>query len=281
MAYHRVEDGPWPVGTTVAAYPAASVTGGLPVGPPTSVAVASANGVAEYGGLTEGQDYTAFGHGGIQTFRAINEEAALEPLQDAIAALEASVAGLQAGTATLVSVLPGSPADGQEVYFIADSANGVIWHLRYRTAGTAPYRWEFVGGSSLRGAITGGGSARTGTGLSTFALLSGVSGPVAPLSGIYEASTGAVSFVSSSDTLQEIRLQFAADSSGTLARVLGGLAPYHQSATGGVIRIAATLAERVELNASEKLSVAWSAGAGAQFQTFLDSALFCRPVRVG
>lgn len=48
-----------------------------------------------------------------------------------------------------VTALPGTPYDGQEVYFLADATNGTVWHLRYRAAATAPYRWEFVGGSPL------------------------------------------------------------------------------------------------------------------------------------
>jgi hypothetical protein len=43
-------------------------------------------------------------------------------------------------------VLPGGPADGQEVYFLANAASGTVWHLRYRTASL---RWEFLGGPAL------------------------------------------------------------------------------------------------------------------------------------
>ena len=49
----------------------------------------------------------------------------------------------------LVTSLPGSPVDGQEVYYVADSAAGVIWHLRYRAAAPGASKWEFVGGPSL------------------------------------------------------------------------------------------------------------------------------------
>ena len=49
----------------------------------------------------------------------------------------------------LASSLPGSPYDGQEIRFVADATNGIIWHLRYRSASSSAYKWEFVGGSSL------------------------------------------------------------------------------------------------------------------------------------
>jgi hypothetical protein len=52
----------------------------------------------------------------------------------------------------LVSTLPGSPVDGQEVYY-QDSqmaAIGAVWHLRYRAASASIYKWELVGGGKLR-----------------------------------------------------------------------------------------------------------------------------------
>jgi len=52
------------------------------------------------------------------------------------------------GTPTYETSLPGSPVDGQEIYYAADATNGVIWHLRYRSGG-GTYKWEFVGGSPL------------------------------------------------------------------------------------------------------------------------------------
>jgi hypothetical protein len=49
----------------------------------------------------------------------------------------------------LVTSLPASPIDGQEIYYLADATNGIIWHLRYRASSSSAYKWEFVGGSSL------------------------------------------------------------------------------------------------------------------------------------
>jgi hypothetical protein len=51
--------------------------------------------------------------------------------------------------ATPVSALPGSPADGQTIAFLADAANGVVWQLRYRAAATGAFKWEFIGGAAL------------------------------------------------------------------------------------------------------------------------------------
>lgn len=48
-----------------------------------------------------------------------------------------------------VTSLPGSPYDGQEVYYLADATNGIVWHLKYRSASGSAYKWEFVGGTEL------------------------------------------------------------------------------------------------------------------------------------
>lgn len=55
----------------------------------------------------------------------------------------------------LVTALPSNPTDGQECYYLADSANGILWHLRYRAASTSAYKWEVIGGATpLNGEVT-------------------------------------------------------------------------------------------------------------------------------
>lgn len=49
----------------------------------------------------------------------------------------------------LVTSLPSTPYDGQEVYYLASATDGVAWHLRYRAATAGAYRWSFVGGAEL------------------------------------------------------------------------------------------------------------------------------------
>jgi hypothetical protein len=79
VAYHTIEDGPWPQGVTVAVYPVGSVD----VGSPIDVAVAQPDGTATFGGLTEGAQYTAVGSGGTQTFYARNQESSIAVIQEA------------------------------------------------------------------------------------------------------------------------------------------------------------------------------------------------------
>lgn len=47
------------------------------------------------------------------------------------------------------TALPLNPADGDEIDFVADSANGVIWVLKYNAGSASAYKWEFQGGSDL------------------------------------------------------------------------------------------------------------------------------------
>ena len=74
--------------------------------------------------------------------------------------------------------------DGQECYFVADAANGMLWHLRYNAGvGVSAYKWELVGGSELETTIT---TTETFTGDGTYRDVETL-GPdvVVPLAGDY------------------------------------------------------------------------------------------------
>lgn len=120
--------------------------------------------------------------------------AGLVPVSDGVGGFtwtSAATAGL-AAKPTLVTSLPTSPTDGQEVYYLAESVSGVVWHLRYRAAATGPYKWEYVGGSPLYANVFaneggGSGTANVWSNLATV-------GPsvVAPLAGDYRARFGSM-----------------------------------------------------------------------------------------
>lgn len=95
--------------------------------------------------------------------------------------------GNDARLGTYVTSLPGLPSDGDEIYFAADAANGVIWHLRYRAAASGSYKWEFLGGPPIvRTVLTSETRSTT-----TFGDLTTVGPTVtAPLAGDYEISIG-------------------------------------------------------------------------------------------
>lgn len=78
---------------------------------------------------------------------------AVSVLRTAIGA-NADIAEAALTTSTVTS-LPGSPFDGQRVFYVADATNGVIWHLRYRAASASAYKWEYVGGAALNAELNG------------------------------------------------------------------------------------------------------------------------------
>ncbi|HVE80590.1 MAG TPA: collagen-like protein [Candidatus Dormibacteraeota bacterium] len=56
-------------------------------------------------------------------------------------------------SAPVVTTLPSSPSDGDEVTYQADATNGVYWHLRYRAGSASAHKWEFMGGGDLMSQI--------------------------------------------------------------------------------------------------------------------------------
>ena len=58
---------------------------------------------------------------------------------------------------------PASPRDRDEVYVVVDSAEGIVWHFRYRAASSDASKWEFVGGPPLTARIDTDQSTASGT----------------------------------------------------------------------------------------------------------------------
>jgi hypothetical protein len=93
------------------------------------------------------------------------------------------------GTPPLVTALPGSPVDGQEVYYLQDATKGTIWHLRYRAASASSYKWETVGDAPAMLSENVASGTRTSTGFGDLTG-GGAAGPLVtvPLAGEYEVS---------------------------------------------------------------------------------------------
>lgn len=89
-------------------------------------------------------------------------------------------------TIPFVSVLPSSPYNGQEIFYLADATNGVTWHLSYRSAEAGSYKWYCIGGSPLIADTTS--SANTS---STSFVTIGPSFTI-PLAGDYMIACGAM-----------------------------------------------------------------------------------------
>lgn len=103
----------------------------------------------------------------------------------------------------LVSALPGAPVDGQEVYYLADATNGVIWHLRYNAASASAYKWEFVGGSPLRADVA---TEQTHPSPGAFVELTTTQRITAPLTGEYLLSLACYGYAPSAGQQAAIAL---------------------------------------------------------------------------
>ena len=127
-----------------------------------------------------------------------------------------------AAPSDIVTALPVSPIDGQIIYYNADATNGNVWQLRYRSAASGSYKWEFVGGSKLLSTADGG---TTGTGASFADLASGTAPSISlPLTGDYHLTYGEGSITSPSGA-REFRVAptatgLTAGTAGTYTRLL-------------------------------------------------------------
>lgn len=88
----------------------------------------------------------------------------------------------------VVTALPGSPTDGQEIFLqtAAMATARMVWHLRYRAAATT-YKWEFVGGPPCFAQYVNGSGASVAS-FDTFA--EGLQLPAIPAAGVYILELG-------------------------------------------------------------------------------------------
>lgn len=179
------------------------------------------------------------------------------------------------GVIPVVANLPANPNDGDEIYFLADAANGVIFHLRYRAASASIYKWESVGSSSpLFSRVA---TDETYTADSTFHDATTV-GPqlTLPLAGDWRYDM-AVSLYLASQT---------AAIAATAGLAINGAAPtnaeqvsaYVQASTAQMCSKPGILAGRA-INDNIKMRYAVAAGAGTPHARWRE--LLMTPIRVG
>lgn len=93
------------------------------------------------------------------------------------------------GLPSRVTTLPSSPSDGQEVYYVASAADGVLWHLKYNAGSASAYKWEFLGGPPTKRERADGGYRNAS---SWGELTTGVGEAITlPLAGDYDIEFGA------------------------------------------------------------------------------------------
>lgn len=192
------------------------------------------------------------------------------------------------GVPTFETSLPTPAANGQEIYYRADSTNGRIWHLRYRdqaNGGSATYPWEYIGGSALTSNVKDGGIGdNESTNSTTYTALT-TAGPVVtlPLAGDYEVTIGFTGY----NTVQGGTTTMSHDIGGTAALDVDGVHTYSPTfSTGGTMSSAPintptrtrvkTGLSAVALTAKYK-----SSSATASSANFYNRFMVVRPIRVG
>lgn len=174
------------------------------------------------------------------------------------------------GVPTYETSLPSPAVDGQEIYYRADSTNGVIWHLRFRNAfngGNATYPWEFIGGSKLESVDR---NTRTTT-AATLQDLTGQPSITVPLKGFYEAFT---SFYGSHASAGNFIIQAVINNTSNEVEATSSTAAGYYVTPVGQKRIEVTTASHV-VKIQNRVSNAGTQG------TFIDRYLSLIPVRVG
>lgn len=175
----------------------------------------------------------------------------------------------------VVTSLPSTPIDGQEVYYVADATNGVVWHLKYRAASGSAYKWEYVGGAPLYATVTTNESTATSANFVDLA----TAGPAItlPLAGDFIVRHGAFIYddTVSQDGLMSLSINGGAAASATDARAVrkgqasaginGGIHVFREQRLTGLTAAAVTARYRVT-------------GGTANFW---DRSLSLTPVRVG
>lgn len=219
----------WPEGTTVGAYKRSDWGADTPAGTPPAAAgdtAAVTGGAVAFTGLDAGTEYvTAADIAGTWVygprFRTddpasgadlLSYDAGTDTLDIAAANVTADGAPIGAGT-EYVTALPADPADGDEVYFGADPANGVVWHLRYRAAAAGSYKWDVLGGPPLSAEVeTGQGTTTTGS----YVDLATVGPSVTvPLAGVYDVTVEAHTY-HSSGSISTRRMSYAIGAAAAL-----------------------------------------------------------------
>lgn len=158
--------------------------------------------------------------------------------------------------------------DGQEVYVLADSTNGVLWRFRYRAASASAYKWEFVGGPPLSAAV----ATQESTASVAYVDLATV-GPqiVLPLAGDFDVSVEARTFNNTGATQNYVS---AGNPTGTdpTAAILGTPAVNTNTPTQRRLRMTG-------LASGSTVKIQYRTTGGTA--TYGDRMLYVCPVRVG
>jgi hypothetical protein len=178
------------------------------------------------------------------------------------------------GTSTLVTSLPSSPIDGQIIDYVADSANGVVWRFRYRSASASAYKWEFIGGGQLDSYVT----AQQST--SAVGATVGLGGPAVtvPFAGDYLVTGGAICATNGAGNLVGFIFKGTGDSdvawSSTYIYNTVALSNVYGSSASGIQK-------KINQSAGQSIEMRYAISNAGAIAYFNNRFMTVTPIRVG
>lgn len=138
-----------------------------------------------------------------------------------------------------VTALPSAPSDGMEVFYQSTVAGtgggatdtmattGAVWHLRYRSAASGSFKWEFVGGTPTSHQ-NGGGSTTCAVSFASYAPSSWTSPTVkVPLAGTYAYTLQCNMVQQTSGSITSNYQNLVASTTGTLFNQQHSVSPWN------------------------------------------------------
>lgn len=169
---------------------------------------------------------------------------------------------------TVVSALPSTPYDGQEIFYLVN-ATGTVWHLKYQGQSLASFKWAFVGGSPIYAEVT---TQESLTSTSYAALANAGPSIAVPLPGDYLVTQGATH----NQNTASANSFMSYDIGGTGAVDADGI--FWQNATALNAYVPGTRTRRKTLATALTLTSKYKVSAGSG--TFRDRWMSVIPIRV-
>lgn len=178
-----------------------------------------------------------------------------------------------------VTDLPSDPRDKQEVFYLADGANGVVWHLAYRANAPSSPKWVYLGGPPLFAHVPDFESRTS----ATYGDLATVGPSITlPLAGDYDFEYGATTY-SNPNTAGMWAARMSLSIGGAAAVDADAMWLEHEGtdAASEMISVAETTRRRKTGLAASDAVVAKYASDGVADRYWFERWLAVRPVRVG
>lgn len=182
--------------------------------------------------------------------------------------------------AARVTSLPGSPYDGQEITYVADATDRILWRFKYNASGGS-YKWEYIGGTPLERKTTSITSVSTAATHTTYQTLG--AGATAdpsitvPFAGDYVVTIG-----------HEAQPPATAGEGAVTSYKIGATAPddldrilAYTPAAGLLIVTGERVKQKQGLTASQVLQMQHKSSTGPAAATFYARWMSVIPIRVG